>query len=174
MNKKTTELFFKMESNRKNLFQFLSEYDSDKFNEMPNGVWSVNQNIQHLLLSEKGTVAYMSKKILAADALDSTGLKNKWNWFMLKAAFHVPFKYKAPGIVKPEKEEFVYQNLMRDWEVTRHKLQEFINAYPEKYQNKNIFKHPMAGRANLNMALDFLDFHSARHIKQIKRTIRNT
>lgn len=115
----------------------------------------------------------MNKKILAADELDNTALKNKWNWFMLKAAFSVPFKYKAPGIVNPEKEEFVYRNLMRDWEVTRHKLQEFINAYPDKYKNKNIFRHPMAGRANLNMALNFLDFHSARHIGQIKRTIKN-
>jgi len=173
MNKKTTELFFKIEGNRKELFKYLSEYDVDKFNEMPNGKWSVNQNIQHLLLSEKGTVSYMNKKILAADALDSTSLKNKWSWFMLKTAFHAPFKYKAPGIVNPIKEVFVYENLMRDWEVTRHKLQEFINAYPDKYKNKNIFKHPMAGRANLTMALDFLDFHSARHIGQIKRTIKN-
>lgn len=172
MNNNALSIFFKMEENRKNLFQFLSEYDSEKFNECADGAWSVNQNIQHLLISEKNTVIYMNKKILAAGDLENTGFKNKWNWYLLKSAFYIPFKYKAPSIVDPKKETFIYSELMKDWERTRHQLQEYINDFPPKYKNKNIFKHPFAGRANLNMTMDFLNFHSARHFNQIKRTIK--
>ena len=172
MNNKALSLFFKMEENRKSLFQFLSEYDAEKYNECLNGAWSVNQNIQHLLMSEAGTVQYMNKKMLAGDDLENTGIKNKWNWFILKVAFNMPFKYKVPKIVDPKGETIQYNELMKDWEETRHRLQEFINNYPDKFRNKNIFKHPFAGRANLDMTMDFLDFHSSRHFNQIKRTIK--
>ena len=172
MDKKALNIFFKMESNRSKMFQFLSDFDSEKFNEMPDRDWSVNQNIQHLLISEKSTVQYLGKKILAADELENTGIRNKWNWFLLRTAFSLPFKYKAPKIVNPKSEVFKFTELMYEWDTCRRDLQGFINTFPEAYRNKNIFKHPYSGRANLNMCIDFLDFHSARHFNQIKRTIK--
>lgn len=172
MDQKALNIFFRLENRKAELFQFLSEYDKERFNESPNGAWSVNQNIQHLLMSEQGTIQYMSKKIQAGDALEKTGLKNKWNWIKLKTAFSLPFKYKVPKIADPKSEVFNYLELMQDWDNTRHRLQEFINDFPQKYRNKNIFKHPYAGRANLEMTIDFLHFHSKRHFGQIKRTIK--
>jgi hypothetical protein len=40
-----------------------------------------------------------------------------------------------------------------------------------KLENKGFFRHPIIGRLNLQLTLNFLQFHLNHHIKQIEKII---
>ena len=64
MRKKYTKQLSRMEATRLQLMSELCKWSKEQFHLLPeDGAWNTAQVIDHLADAEKGTVAYMQKKI---------------------------------------------------------------------------------------------------------------
>ena len=135
------------------------------------GDWSTIQIINHLILSEQGTVAYMQKKLLQKDQLQKAGWKSKWRILVLKIALVLPIKYKAPKVLPDPSNDSGIEDCCQRWDSVRIQLNELLNNLPEPVFKMELFKHPVAGRMNINQAISFMTAHLARHHQQIRRIL---
>lgn len=157
------------------LLQDLKDYSNERLNENPDeNSWSVVQVLSHLYLAEKASFAYIKKKVQYSDGLSQTDLGAKARSLLLKFYLKTPFKFKAPKMVDTAGEEAMnYWELARNYDQLRKDLLVFLEGeLPEELLNKQLYKHPVAGRTDLMGMLGFFDQHFQRHKKQIYRTLR--
>lgn len=131
--------------------------------------WSVIQVFSHLELSERASLNYMQKKILAGDKMHATSFANAMKMNLTKLALLSPLKWKAPSYVSNPPDDFTLEEIQNQWMETRNQIALFVEAYPEKYLNKAVYKHPMAGRLNLHDAIDSFRYHFLHHKHQLQR-----
>ena len=136
------------------------------------GKWSVIQVFNHLIAAEQGSLLYCMKKIQAGDDLEEAPRFNlvKMNLFNWLVRF--PIKLKAPSFLSSPSNAESLQEVKERWEKSRGKLKSFIDNYPEKYRSKGIYKHPYAGKVNLNGMLHFFAAHQRHHEIQIRRILK--
>lgn len=129
--------------------------------------WNANQILYHLYISEKGTTAYLNKKILATDVKKS-GLKELIASRLLqKALRNTQKKYRAPKMVSNMPDELNFDELTKDYRKVRKDLSSILDKFDEKMASKAYFKHPRAGRLNIHQTMGFLKSHFDRHQEQI-------
>ena len=89
------------------LFDRLSKYSDDDLNKIiKKNKWSINQNIYHLILAEKGTEKYIRIKTQYPDTLIDVKITSRIKIFLLELSLKLGFTYKGPAIVTenfPEK-----------------------------------------------------------------------
>lgn len=157
------------------LLEDLRAYSNERLNEQPDeDSWSVVQVLSHLYLAEKGSFNYIKKKVHYSDGLSQTDLGAKARSMLLKFYLKTPFKFKAPEVVNTTgQEETNYWELARRYDNLRKELLVFMeNDVPDGVLNKQLYKHPIAGRTDLKGMLGFFDQHFRRHRKQIYRTLK--
>lgn len=134
------------------------------------GKWSVIQHGYHLYLAEKGSLAYVKKKLSFNPKLDKAGIKTYFRgislWFFMKA----PFKFKAPEAVGETHFPVDLTLKMLDdiWNQSRSELQSFLEEVGEKYVGLELYKQPFAGRITLEGMLRFFQLHQERHFKHTR------
>lgn len=173
MNQQLESQFKGFEQKRKEMFAHLRTLEATKLHQQPADKWSVIQNINHLILSEIGTLTYLKKKIQAADTLKETGFANWFSYQLIYLYTILPIKIKAPkGLDSPSNEESL-EIVEAKWDKVRANWQEFITQIPENQLELGIFKHPLVkARFNIYQTIDFCEAHFDRHRKQIKNTLR--
>ena len=82
-----------------------------------------------------------------------------------------PMKFKAPEGVSSVPESIDPEKLMNEFNSNRNDWKDLLAKLPEDMLQRKIFRHPISGRMNLSMTLDFMKHHSDRHFKQIKRLL---
>lgn len=165
----------KIDQRLQGLLDELSAHDNDTLNRKPaDGGWSALQVMQHLLLSEEGSVKYVKKKLSFNPELEQAGFFSAWRAFLLDFYFMLPLKFKAPpGVgddVLPTGSDF--KQVSERWLSSRKALREYLESLPPGMFQKSIYKHPFAGRMSLEGMLQFFDGHFERHRKQIRRVLR--
>lgn len=164
----------RLEKLKSSIIREILSMPEDKANIQPEkGKWSAVQVGMHLYTAELNGLKYMQKKIQAADKLAPSGIMGKLRTLLLRLALRINIKYKAPEIVSNPSNRITPKELKEKWTALRMELVSFLNEIPEKYHDKAIFKHPMAGKINLFQALDFMGDHMQRHLKQVNR-IKNS
>ena len=90
---------------------------------------------------------------------------------VLKLYLGLPFKFKAPRAVSGEAlpDSVPLADTMARWERTRTGMQDFLEKVPEDHLDKELFKHPLAGKLTLKGMLEFFLSHFRRHREQINR-----
>lgn len=172
MENKIKNKFERLEDSREALIRTLDSVDESVLNKSPRpGKWSVNQIIYHLKKSEHASYNYVTKK-LQSDDLTRNGYKSKVASFILKIAFILPLKYKAPKVLRNVPENLDFPDLSNTWKKNRVALGELISALPEKTGHRNIYRHPYAGRFNLYQMLTFFQDHFDRHRRQVLRILK--
>jgi hypothetical protein len=173
MNQQFENQFNAFEQKRKSMIAELRNLGAQKLHEQPNGQWSAIQNINHLILSELGTLMYLKKKIQGADSLKNSGIKNWFAYQLVWLYTYLPLKVKAPkGLDNPSNEESL-EEVTAKWDKARASWKEFVSQLPEKQLELAIFKHPLLSpRLNIYQALGFCEAHFLRHKRQIHRTLR--
>ena len=79
-------------------------------------------------------------------------------------------KFKAPKIVvDPIPENIDLQELKNNWLKSRNSFEILINNLDEEILKKGILRHPLAGRIDMNMTLNFLLSHFIHHKKIIHK-----
>jgi len=173
MEKRIKNKFERLEDSRKALIRTIDSVDESVLNKSPRpGKWSVNQIIYHLQKSEYASYNYVTKK-LQSDDLTRNGYKSKMASLILKIAFILPLKYKAPKAISNVPENLDFNDLSNMWEKNRSALWELICSLPEETAHRNIYRHPYAGRLNLLQMLTFFQDHFDRHRRQVLRILKH-
>jgi hypothetical protein len=161
-----------LENRTEDFLNDLSPYDLQILQKQPTGnTWSAIQIVNHLILSETGTVNYLNKKILGIDSVREANLLDKGKMILFRIYMLGWIKFKAPrGVNKPANDSTL-EEVINKWKDLRHKLAEFLNDYDSNNLNKVIFKHPFFGRLTISQTLDFLALHIRHHHKQLKNRV---
>lgn len=169
MNKRIEDKLARLEDTRQKMLNVLRGVDVQKLNTPPaRGKWSVAQIIYHLNKAESNSVIYVGKKRLDIQNPKKTGFVEAFKLWLVKLAFALPFKYKAPNVLGDMPENVDYNKIVAEWDETRKRLKELIESLPEDMLSKNVFKQPTAGRLNIYQMLDFMQAHFNRHLKQVE------
>ena len=162
-----------LEKHRNDLFDKLAAYDTELLNKKPNEkAWSVIQVIEHMLIIERSSIAYIQKKIQEKAATHQTGFKQRWRSILLNRYLRSSKKFPAPVQVVPTI-QYASLNEMRElWNAERSDLKALLASIPSDMLSHNWFKHPAVGKLNLMQMLTFVDAHHTHHQSQIERTLK--
>lgn len=168
------DIFEKMEDQQAEIFVDLDSLNDEqrKFSTAPEK-WNSLQVVLHLMTAEKLSLIYMKRKAKSNEQLDSSGFLSKLRMLILKLAFTLPFKYKAPRITDSTGKEPEYEKLKSDWKTVRSELKSLIKELDNEMLRSEILKHPRVGMINMKQALDFMVTHTAHHKKQIRGIINH-
>lgn len=166
-----------MNEEMEKLIKYASSFSNDALNRPPApNKWSATQIMNHLILSEKYSVAYCEKKLSFRPALKkggiTAGLKSALvRWYLLS-----PLKFNAPTGIGSDAlpKEDTLDNIHTNWLNERKKLKKFIDNLPEEYIDKEIYKHPFGGRLTIHGMMGFFEAHYKNHKKQIIKALENT
>ena len=158
------------------LFEELKVHSNNVLNKKPKpDKWSTLQVLYHLQLAEAGSLKYVQKKLSFNPELKNNNIGSKFREKAINIYMGLPIKFKAPPQVGdgaiPELSEF--WTLVSKWRDQRDELGEFLETMPEDLVNKQIYKHPAAGRMSLLGMLKFFRSHIKRHKKQIDKNLKD-
>ena len=133
-------------------------------------IWSGDELLLHLFLTEKLTLSYLKKKL----AEDQVSTSRSWISFVrsyfLQRFLRSKRKARSPKIVNPRlykgvksRAEIIagFREIRADWN-------DFINTQDSDYWSRDVFKHPYAGPLKGTQMMKFLLTHFERHLGQFK------
>ena len=93
----------------------------------------------------------------------------------MKSYFVLPLKLNAPkGIDTPAlPPEDTFESVETKWQKVRNDMRSFLENVDDKYLDKEVYKHPFAGRLTLKGMMSFFMAHFRHHRKQIDRAVKN-
>ena len=162
------EIFNELEGYKKGILIDFNDLSQDQLNfKMKTKNWSLLQIVEHIILAETGTINYVNKKLLGKESLKNSGffsfLRSKTlNYFMNSG---IRFKARVETTLPAEQPNL--KEITLKWDIARNAIKRLIDASDETLLQKQIFKHPLAGRINGLQMLEFLQIHLKRHFKQI-------
>lgn len=173
MNKTLEKLFQRLEEQRNTLLQNLQTHSPQQLAAKPSSdKWSALEILTHLYTSERLSFGYIKKKSQGIQHLKNAGLQQAFLVPILKISQRLPFKFKAPNVVKENTPEALPLDiLISQWNLMRIELKSHLENIPDKHVHKLVYKHPIAGRLSLPQALQFFAEHINHHKPQIKRTL---
>jgi uncharacterized damage-inducible protein DinB len=174
MNHSLKKRFDRIETQRENLLSLLKDFSKEQFNNKPSPEkWSVGHILSHLIWAERLSVSYIKKKIQGAENAEDSGLKEEVKMLLLIISQRLPgLKFKAPKYVVEK--TIIYSDLSAletEWQQSRKELSDLLDAIPEKYINRKIFKHARVGYLNVQHAVMFFGEHVTHHTPQLKKLI---
>lgn len=156
------------------LLKVLKDYSERTLNKKPaENKWSVLQVMNHLILVEGYGKAYVEKKLSFNPELKKAGLGGAWRKLLMNTAVKIPIKLNAPQPVSGENlpEESSFWETAKKWKQQREELRLFLENLPVEHFNKELYKHPFAGKMSLYGLMDFNVAHFKRHRKQINKIL---
>jgi len=174
MKKATIQKLDQLDIELRNLLRELEAYSEAKLNEQPDeDSWSVFQVMYHLILSEHYSHQYVQKKLSFNPELKKAGFVSELRRMVLNMYLAAPLKFNAPTAVRDNlPEHATFWEIAKKWKDQRVLLRDYLQQLPEDFYDKEIYKHPFAGRLSLDGMLAFFQRHFQRHRKQIFRTLR--
>jgi uncharacterized damage-inducible protein DinB len=164
--------FDALEKSRLALFDGLKKYSDAQLNKQPApGKWSVVQIMDHLMMSEGASLAYLKKKTLDTSRSKHAGFAGKRRLLTLKLIFYSPLAFNAPSVLDPPAVFTTLLNTDAKWRTLRAETYELLGKLNEEELQKELWLHPMAGKMNIYQMLSFYNIHFERHRKQIERTL---
>ena len=161
-----------LEGQRKALFARVEHLDEERLNRPPAaGKWSIIQVMCHLISAEKAFLASLRKEVSRGTGIGRAGLKNTLKRGLLKVAFSLPLRFKAPPRAEALPEHQDLETTRGQWDEVRAGWWETLGAFPPELADRELFRHPVVGRLSLAQGLDFMVDHLERHGRQIDRII---
>lgn len=132
--------------------------------------WNVSQVLEHVIVSERGTLGYLIKKTSSGwEDLPIGTEENAHESIKLHDALVSDKKWAAPSILPEPLGERSFEDQFAFWDGIRAKYEEFLGALDPNFYDREVFRHPFAGRLTLWQTLDFLTNHIVHHKYQINR-----
>ena len=174
MDPKLQQLFDSTEKRRNTLVQSLADYPEQALNTCPEpNKWSAIQVMHHLILSEANTLNYLRKKVLGLASARKTGFSAAFKTWLMKVWLATSFlKRKAAPATASGPEADTLAHTAEKWTETRQQLKALLDELPEGAAERDLFRHPVAGKLNLIQMLDFLDAHFRHHERQIWNALK--
>jgi uncharacterized damage-inducible protein DinB len=165
--------FKKLEDQRTDLLKSVSSITSERFLYQPKGKWSIAKILSHLVASEQLSVRYLSKKLQGIDEVDNTGVMEELKMLVLIISQRLPLKFKAPNVIVENTHVFQsLQDAQQNWDKTRNELKAILDRFDDNQIRRKVFKHPIAGKLNIQQTLRFIQEHIIHHTPQIKNLLK--
>lgn len=165
--------FNALEASRKKLLKELDSLERKTLDFKPApDKWSITQVLYHLNFSETRSMAYVSKKMQGGSNIKKTGLIADIRLSLLSLLLQSGYKWKAPAILGDVPENLNYEDVIQQWDESRNQLKTFLENLSENLLNREIYRHPRAGRLNAGHMMQFFQDHFDHHLKQVKRLKR--
>lgn len=159
-----------MEMQKASFLAFIETWSEDELRFAPEGQWNSLQILEHLMLSEAGTLSYLLKKTQASpEELPDSDAEQDKNGTALNTALKSQAKFKAPPILGDPGAGRSLDVLAAEWLRLRKKWREFLEQLDPAYQHRQVFRHPMVGPLNLEQTLAFIGNHILHHRYQLER-----
>jgi hypothetical protein len=173
MTKSLQDIFDKIEKQRLELIAGLENVPADRMNSHPEGKWSVNQVIAHIISGEKVALKYVQKKILGINDVGNAGIWENMKMLLLISSQRLPLiKFKAPKVVvEHTRDNEDFSVLRKEWDEVRSDWVRLLATIPAGNENKMIYKHAVAGRLGLTHGVLFMREHIIHHEPQIRRLL---
>lgn len=173
MNPKLLSLFNNLESQRNSLLNDIKSVSKEKLNAHPPGKWSTNQVLAHIVTAEQLSISYLKKKFQGINDVSDTGLLEELKMLTLYISQRLPFKFKAPKVVVDNTPVFEdFDQIEAAWSKTRTDLKDLLNQFNDFQLARKVYKHPVAGKLNIQQALKFFGEHIIHHQPQIKKLLK--
>ena len=177
MREQLLSLYETMHEDLTTLIKHVETYDDEAINKAPKEEkWSAQQIMNHLILAEKHSIAYCIKKLSFDPKLKKAGINSILKEWLVKSYFILPLKLEAPKGIDtpnlPKKDDL--ENIKQNWLYNRDQMKRFLENVDEKYLDRELYKHPFAGRLSLKVMLIFFISHFRHHRKQIYDALRVT
>ncbi|MBK8506708.1 MAG: DinB family protein [Saprospiraceae bacterium] len=156
------------------LLNKLAAYSDEDLNRQPRSdVWSVNQVLTHLVLSERLSMQYVRKKLSFKPTLKRSYFVSQTRFLLLRISLALPLKFRAPKAVRSDDrlESYSLSDLRIKWLADRDDLGAYLLNLNEELLDLQVYKHPFAGRLSLLQMIDFFINHLSRHEGQIDRRL---
>jgi len=158
-----------------NLLLLLEPHSEEILNAQPKpGAWSAMQVCHHVLLSEKGSMAYLQKKLSFNPKLSPVTLSTKMRLKLMTTYLATPLKFPAPENISGDNLP-AYSTLKEvdeKWKMIRSDMRAYLSNLSEDLFDKEIYKHPFAGRLSIEGMVLFFEGHLTRHEKQIRKALK--
>lgn len=160
-----------VQQEQQDLIKTLSKYSNERLNQQPtDGGWSPMQVIQHLIVSEVGSLNYIQKKLNFNPKFKKSGLLQDVKSGLYNIFFRLPIKVKAPIKALTDFPAFSdFEETVEKWNDSRTDFKKMLDELDDSLWDKQIFNHPIIGRISIYHTLSFFYEHQHRHIKQILR-----
>jgi len=173
LNPKLLFLFNTLESQRNKLLNEIRLVPKEKLNTHPPGKWSANQVLAHIITAEQLSIGYVKKKFQGINDASDTGLVEELKMGALYISQRLPFKFKAPRVVVENTPHFEgIEQIEAAWNKTRSDLKELLNQFDDSQLSRKVYKHPVAGKLNIQQTLKFFSEHIIHHQPQIKKLLK--
>jgi len=173
LHPKLLSLFNNLESQRNSLLNEIKSVSKEKLNSHPAGKWSTNQVLAHIITAEQLSINYLNKKFQGINDASDTGLLEDLKMWVLYISQRMPFKFKAPKVVVENTPVFEsIEQIDAAWSKTRKDLKELLNQFDDSQLSRKVYKHPAAGKLNIQQALKFFGEHIIHHQPQIKKLLK--
>jgi len=138
------------------------------------GAWSALQTVQHLILVEEASLAYIRKKLSFNPELPEPTWVTYPKMLLLQVTLWSPIKFKAPKSAGNEQiiAAVNLEDLQARWLKIRGEWTDFLTQMPPELQDKAVYRHPRVGLISWTQMLNFLAWHLLRHRKQIQGAIQ--
>lgn len=170
MNDKLKEQWLELEAAKSEFLSIIEAWDESNLRQSPNEGWNALQVMNHIMISEFGTLGYLQKKT-SGDAADIpvAGEGSFESASKLNEALKSDRKWAAPAVLPDPSDEDDFHVAVAKWSKLRQKLGMFLENLDSAYHDKEIFRHPFAGRINLEQTMQFLTNHIVHHKHQLHR-----
>lgn len=160
-----------MASATQRLLNMIGDWDEDELTFRPNAdSWNTLQVLDHIINSEKGTLGYMMKKTRSGwKDIPVATPENHEHSAQLDEALDSAKKWKAPSVLPDPIDDRKLEDMITYWHGLRQKFREFVANLDAEFYERQVFRHPYAGRLNLFQTLSFLEKHIIHHTYQIER-----
>jgi uncharacterized damage-inducible protein DinB len=174
MNRKLQSTFDLVEQQRAELLVRLQPLTREELNWSPPGKWSILRIMSHLVTAERTALEYVRKKNLGVAEARDSGIPETIKMFLLVISQRMPMlKFKAPQLIEDRTIE--YKDLteaIKEWDAVRAEWNVFLDAIPDQYVRRKIFRHVVAGRLNIEQGVLFFREHIIHHKPQVEALIR--
>ena len=173
MNTQLQKQFDKLEAQRANLLGLIASLSSEQLNAHPEGKWSIAEIISHLITSEQLSVKYLHKKMLGIHETPNTGIAEEFKMLALVVSQRLPLKFKAPKILLDDTITYpTTDQLTAEWDKIRGEIKELLPRFQDDQLKRKVYKHPIAGKINIQQALQFFWEHINHHTPQVKNLLQ--
>lgn len=157
-------------SAKKDFIHLFTDMSDEQRSWQPEGGWSANQVLDHLLIAETGTLGYMKKKSSGGwDTLEDTTDEIRAISSTFNQRLGSEERWKAPDILPQPSNAHDFTSLQNRWETLRTEMHAFLSHIQPVHYEKLVFRQPYAGMLNSLQALEFMTLHIRHHIHQINR-----
>lgn len=169
MNHTLLKKFESLEAEKQKLLDLVGAHSQAQQQFRPSEYeWSMLDVIEHLVGAERGTNLFF-RKYPPNEATRSMKLKNHFYSMLTQLALMSPFKFPAPGKLKPPQGNTSLEEWKTKWKGERVVLKEILANFPDEKIKFSVFKHPGSGPMDMGNVIVFLKNHVKHHIYQINR-----